>query len=223
MLVQGKFIPVIDIVENDEPVAAALKILLESAGLESQYFQNGEDYLGYLEHIPQDPREMTPGCVLLDIRLGTTSGLLVFDEMLSRFDRYAKPVIFLTGHGDMDTAIDVLTRGANDFISKPFSSDVLLMKVERATQLSLESLNQSRFHADIAEKLRSLTAKERMVLQGIVVAKSSRIIAEESGNSVRTIELHRARILEKMQVENAIELSGLLARAGWTPDTKHDT
>lgn len=205
----------IDIVEDDEPLAQALMLLFESAGLKTRHFSSGERYLKAVKASSNDPRLALPGCVLLDIRLTAMSGLLVFDQ-LNRLDRVAtKPVIFITGHGLMSTAVDVLTRGAFDFISKPFISEELLDKVQRAVRRSVQMLEQASLKREVADRVSSLTPKEHLVMRGIVAGKSNRQVSLETANSVRTIELHRARVLEKMGVSSAVELSSLLALTGF--------
>ena len=203
---------IIDIVEDDFALAEGLMLLFESCDYKSRHFSSGEVYLNDLEHQSDDPRDAIPGCVLLDIRLSNISGLMVFDRMQKLQRKFAKPVIFITGHGDMDTAIDVLTHGAFDFVNKPFVSESLLGKVERAVDKNAEELQYLILREDALDKVRSLTPKELAVMQKIAAGMSNREISEENGNSVRTIELHRAHVMRKMGVNNAVELTTLLSR-----------
>ena len=202
----------IDIVEDDLALAEGLMLLFESCDYQSRHFSSGESYLDELEKQSDDPRGAVPGCVLLDIRLSNISGLMVFDRVQKLQRKFVKPVIFITGHGDMDTAIDVLTHGAFDFVSKPFVSESLLGKVERAVDKSTEELEYLSHREDVLDRVRSLTPKELAVMAKIATGVSNREISEESGNSIRTIELHRAHVMQKMGVSNAVELTTLLAR-----------
>jgi two-component system response regulator DctR len=193
-------------------LAEGLMLLFESCDYQSRHFSSGESYLDDLEKQSNDPRGVVPGCVLLDIRLSNISGLMVFDRLQKLQQKFIKPVIFITGHGDMDTAIDVLTHGAFDFVSKPFVSESLLSKVERAVDKSTEELEYLIQREDVLDRVRSLTPKELAVMAKITTGVSNREISEESGNSIRTIELHRAHVMQKMGVSNAVELTTLLAR-----------
>lgn len=209
---QRKLSCMIDIVEDDSALAEGLMLLFESCDYQSKHFSSGESYLDDLEKQSNDPRDGMPGCVLLDIRLSSMSGLMVFDRVQKLQRKFAKPVIFITGHGDMDTAIDVLTHGAFDFVSKPFVSESLLSKVARAVDKSIEQRDYLVQREDALDRMRSLTPKELAVMVKIAAGVSNREISEESGNSIRTIELHRAHVMQKMGVSNAVELTTLLAR-----------
>lgn len=205
---------VIDIVEDDAPLAQGLTLLFESAGISCQHFETGEIYLEAINSLSDDPRKALPGCVLLDIRLPAMSGLVVFDQLIRLKPKSLKPVIFLTGHGQMSTAVEVLTRGAFDFISKPFISEELLEKVKLAVKRSIFTLEEASLRYEVAERISTLSPKETLVMRGIMAGKSNREVSLETANSVRTIELHRARVLEKMNVASAVELSSLLAKTG---------
>jgi two-component system response regulator DctR len=152
------------------------------------------------------------GCILMDLRLPTISGLVVFDQLQALDLPFVKPVIFLTGHGEMELAIDVLTRGAFDFVPKPFDSDRLVIKVEKAIEISHSHRENAILKQNVLERMQQLTVKEMQVMRAIIEGHSSREIAESSGNSIRTIELHRAHVLQKLGVHNAVELVSLVAR-----------
>jgi two-component system response regulator DctR len=202
----------IDIVEDDPSLADSLVMLLQSRGYMSRHFVNGERFLSVARGTGNHPRNTMAGCILLDLRLPTMSGLVVFDELLGLEQLYVKPVIFLTGHGDMELAVDVLTRGAFDFISKPFDSNQLLVKVEKAVEVSHTRRELAIIRQDVMDRINQLTTKEIQVMRAIMEGQSSREIAESSGNSIRTIELHRAHVLQKLGVHNAVELVSLVAR-----------
>ncbi len=204
---------VVDIVEDDLPLAEGLMLLLESNAYKARHFESGEQFLETFLNDADDPRQALPGCILLDIRLGSQSGLMVFDRIISAGKKFTKPVIFITGHGDMDIAVDVLTRGAFDFVTKPFVSEMLIRKIDSAVDKSQSILDELYARELLQDRINRLTQKEFLVMRGIATGKSNRDIAEETGNSIRTIELHRAHVLQKLGVQNAVELANLLARA----------
>ena len=203
----------IDIVEDDLPLAEGLALLLDSQAYMVRHFDSGERFLERFLADSHDPRQAQPGCILLDIRLSKQSGLMVFDKIIGAGRKYMKPVIFMTGHGDMDIAVDVLTRGAFDFVTKPFVSETLISKIDSAVDKSQALLENLCARELLQDRIDRLTQKEVLVMQGIAAGKSNREIAEETGNSIRTIELHRSHVLQKLGVQNAVELASVLARA----------
>lgn len=209
----------VTIVDDDMALAAGLSMLMDSAGIANRHFRSAEALLAALRIEGPEPRSWQPACVLLDIRMEGASGLQAFDQMVKEGRHVALPVIFMTGHGDLGTAVDVLTRGAFDFVSKPFVSEVLLQKIRNALDRSRAEVRRMTLRSAIQERLAHLTPKERIVLAGIIAGKANREIAGETGNSVRTVELHRAVMFEKMQVGSAVELTALLTRAGLAEDT----
>jgi two-component system response regulator DctR len=204
---------VVDIVEDDLPLAEGLMLLLESNTYKARHFESGEQFLETFLTDADDPHQALPGCILLDIRLGSQSGLMVFDKITSAGKKFTKPVIFITGHGDMEIAVDVLTRGAFDFVTKPFVSEMLISKIDSAVDKSQVTLEALCARELLQDRINRLTQKELLVMQGIAAGKSNRDVAEETGNSIRTIELHRAHVLQKLGVQNVVELANLLARA----------
>jgi two-component system response regulator DctR len=145
-------------------------------------------------------------CVLLDVRMPGMNGIAVFDQLVARGLLPRLPVIFLTGHGDVPMAVDSLKRGAFDFFEKPFNDNDLMDRVEEAlaaSRLAGES-------AAVRARLGTLSAREREVLDLILAGKMNKVVADELGISMRTVEVHRAHIFDKMQVKTAVELAGLL-------------
>jgi two-component system, LuxR family, response regulator DctR len=120
------------------------------------------------------------------------------------------PVIFLTGHGDVPTAVAAVKRGAFDFVEKPFSNNALVDRIELALQASAQALQQRRDQDALARALAELTEREQEVMQRVVGGRPNKLIADELDISVRTVEVHRARVFEKMRVKSAVELSNLL-------------
>ncbi|MDE2398083.1 MAG: response regulator transcription factor, partial [Burkholderiales bacterium] len=151
------------------------------------------------------------GCILLDVRMEPISGLQVHDELVAR--GVALPVIFLSGHGDIRMAVEALHKGALDFVEKPFSDSALVDRIERA--LAREAAGEAARAGRDAEaaRLASLSEREREVAQRVAAGKLNKVIADELCVSVRTIEVHRARVFAKLELRSAAELATLLARS----------
>jgi two-component system response regulator DctR len=210
--------PWIWIVEDDVDLAESMELLFKSASLPSCiHLPSGQACLDLVE--VERMRALQPGCILLDIRLGDLSGTEVFAKLQSL--QCPWPVIFMTGHGDLQMAVDLLRQGAFDYVTKPCEPMVLVEKVTQALALShdrVQLINEQRQHL---ERLSSLTKHEQLVLQFILSHKTNREIAEEMNNSTRTIETHRANILKKMETSSALELAQFherfLLRGGQVP------
>ncbi len=145
-------------------------------------------------------------CVLLDVRMPDLNGVAVFDQLSARGLTARLPVIFLTGHGDVPMAVDTLKRGAFDFFEKPFNDNQLMDRVEEA----LAGSRQAGAGAAVLARLATLSAREREVLDLILAGKLNKVIADELGISMRTVEVHRSHVFDKMHVKTAVELAGLL-------------
>jgi FixJ family two-component response regulator len=183
------------IVDDDNAVRNALKLLFRTAALEVETFPSADAFL-------QDADLSQRCCVLLDIRMPGMTGTALHEELLRRNIRM--PVIFITGHGDIPMAVDAMRKGAFDFIEKPFDDERLLSQVLAALE---------RFDAGEPEKPEPaaslediLSSRQREVLQRVLDGKPSRQIAEELAISVKTVEFHRARIMQKLGVRTAAEL-----------------
>ena len=195
------------IVEDDENLREAITITLRVREIAYREFKSAQDVSAFLN----GARESRPTCMLLDIRLGTgPSGLSVFDEVSDLGLTNKIPVIFMTGHGDLETAIDVMRLGAFDFVTKPFSTPDLLKKIESALRKSQEVCAREQEKQKVLALTEQLTEKETEVMHLMISGKTNREIAEVCGNSTRTVELHRARIFDKLQVSNAVELVRVL-------------
>jgi two-component system response regulator DctR len=190
------------IVDDEDVIRDSLAWLAQSRGVAARDYGGGETFLATLPSTP-DPKG---DCVLLDVRMPGMNGIAVFDQLVARGLLPRLPVIFLTGHGDVPMAVDSLKRGAFDFFEKPFNDNDLMDRVEQA-------LAASRLAADAAAvraRLATLSTREREVLDLILAGKMNKIVADELGISMRTVEVHRAHIFDKMQVKTAVELAGLL-------------
>ncbi|PWF55713.1 response regulator transcription factor [Massilia glaciei] len=190
------------IVDDEEVIRDSLAWLAQSRAIDARSYASAQQFLDAAGS-QFDPRG---DCVLLDVRMPVINGVAVFDQLGARGLVARMPVIFLTGHGDVPIAVDTLKRGAFDFFEKPFNDNLLMDRVEQA-------LAQSRgagAAALVQARLASLSAREREVLDLILAGKMNKVVADKLGISMRTVEVHRAHILDKMQVKTAVELAGLL-------------
>ena len=159
---------------------------------------------------PKTPVPTQAGCILLDVRMPGQSGLALFETLIGNGLAHTWPVIFLTGHADVPTAVDSVKRGAFDFCEKPFSDNALVDRVEQALSLSQERLAVRQQSAGLVSRLDELTERERDVMRLVVAGLPNKLIADQLDISVRTVEVHRSRVFEKMDVKSAVELANLL-------------
>ncbi|WKB50977.1 response regulator transcription factor [Eleftheria terrae] len=211
-------IPTVYLVDDEDVLRDALAWLLRSRRLLSEGYASAEAFEAMLEqrstHGAFQPRD--PCCLLLDVRMPGMSGLALFDRLIERGLTETMPVIFLTGHADVPTAVAAVKRGAFDFVEKPFSDNALVDRIEQALQLSAQVLGRRREAQAIHKKLADLTERERDVMRLVIDGRPNKLIADELDISVRTVEVHRARVFEKMEVKSAVELANLLRGAGWS-------
>jgi two-component system response regulator DctR len=206
--------PVVYLVEDDLDLAQAMQLLFKTEGLRLVHFNNGKSFLNDAKD-PGSAINMAPAaCVLLDIRLGSMSGLEVFEGLQNLDSLFIHPVIFLTGHADLQIAIDVMRKGAADFVTKPFDSLFLLQKVKLGLDKSAQLVEEREFRNEFLALLNDLSDREMTVLRHVVAGLHNKEIAELLGNSSRTVEIHRANMFEKMGVKSAIELARLMERHG---------
>lgn len=192
------------IVEDDPVLARSLIALLNSAGMEKiQHFSSCTDFLDAYPALLEVLHE--PGCLLLDIRMPNMTGTELFHQLQAK--DWAWPIIFMTGHGDLSMAIELMKAGAFDYLTKPFDPMALIAKIQAAAQLSTARILVQDFKEQHLNKLRSLTPHESQVFLKILNNQTNRDIAEEMQNSMRTIENHRANILKKMAASTALELA----------------
>lgn len=203
---------IIHVVEDDEALANALVMLIETEGLHAIHHESGEAFMRQMSQGTTNAADMRPGCVLLDIRMRGLTGLEVFDQLHKQYPKHVEPVIFLTGHGDLHMAVDVLKRGAFDFVTKPFISENLLEQLRRGLHESSKRISERLFQQETQHLLESLTERERLVMTHVIEGLHNKDIAEILGNSVRTIEIHRANVFDKMRVKSAVELARVMER-----------
>jgi len=188
---------IVHVVDDDEALRDSLAWMLEANGHAVSVHESGEAFLA----------ACTPGmtgCVLLDVRMPGMSGLEVFEELGRR--RCGLPVVFITGHGDVPMAVSALKQGAVDFVEKPFGEREMLRVVEQCLRLERETRDRRLQEADTARRLGQLTQREREVLELIIVGKLNKQIADVLGISIKTVEVHRARVMEKMGAHSLAEL-----------------
>ncbi len=196
------------LIDDDAGVRDALAWLLRSRRLISEPFDSAESFAAFIDQPGFEIRE--PACALLDVRMGALSGLALFERLIEQGMLRTLPVIFLTGHADVPTAVDAVKRGAFDFFEKPFSDNTLVDRVEAALDQSSAALAARDHEREVRMRWDSLTEREREILQRIVAGLANKQIADELSISVRTVEVHRARVFDKMRVKSAVELANLL-------------
>ena len=196
------------IVDDDKGVRDALAWLLRTRRLLSEGFDSADAFLAEIDRWSDDPR--TPCCLLLDVRMPGTSGLALFEQLLTRPWQACLPVIFLSGHADVPTAVDAVKRGAFDFCEKPFSDNALVDRVEQALERSAQIQSSRRAQRSVQERLDGLTERERDVMHLVIEGLPNKLVADRLNISVRTVEVHRARVFDKMGVKSAVELANEL-------------
>jgi two-component system response regulator DctR len=191
----------VHIVDDDDAVRDALAYLCMAAGLAVKTYASGEEFLagGGAEAI---------GTAVFDIRLGGISGLDLFRQIKTIGSQM--PVIFLTGHGDVPLAVDAIKSGAYDFLEKPFDNEALLRLIEAALLAARLARNSQ---ASLSARLGALSERERQILPLLMAGKANKVIAAELDIAVRTVEVHRARVLAKMGARNVVELATMLPKA----------
>ncbi len=190
--------PVAHLIDDDDAIRDALAWLLRSRGVESLAWNSAESFLA-------DYRPDMVGCLVLDIRMRAMTGMELFDRL--RELGCAMPVIFLTGHGEVPLAVQAVKKGAFDFLEKPYDDNQLADRIIEAmnSDASRRSAGQS-----LNARLASLTAREKEVMDRILAGKLNKVIADELNIAMRTVEVHRAHIFEKMAVKSAVELARTL-------------
>jgi two-component system response regulator DctR len=189
------------LVDDDEAIRDALSWLLKSRGIPCASYNSAEAFLAAWS------KDMS-GCIVLDMRMSGQSGLDCFDQLVAR--ESTLPVIFLTGHGDVPLAVATLKKGAFDFFEKPFNDNDLASRVEEAIALDARQRAASATVDSVNARISTLTTRERQIMDLVLAGKFNKVIADELNISMRTVEVHRANLFDKMQVKTAVELANLL-------------
>ena len=188
---------IIHVVDDDEALRDSMTWMLEGNNYKVATYESGEAFLRVIN-------PAMAGCVVLDVRMPGMSGLELFEELGRR--RCTLPVVFITGHGDVPMAVAALKKGAVDFIEKPFSEADMLRLIEQCLTLERGNRDKRLQEADTVRRLEHLTQREREVLDLIIIGKLNKQIADVLGISIKTVEVHRARVMEKMGVNSLAEL-----------------
>lgn len=187
----------VHIVDDDNAVRQALVLLMESVSIPVKSYSSAEEFL-------EKYKTSEPGCLLLDVRMPGMNGLQLLELMKEK--RINIPVIFITGHGDVVMAVKAMKLGASDFIEKPFDNDSLIRSVRNCLKECVTLNCTQELEREMESKLSSLTNREREVMECLVEGKQNKVIAHELGISPRTVELHRAKVMEKLQVHSLSEI-----------------
>jgi RNA polymerase sigma factor (sigma-70 family) len=189
--------PTVFVVDDDPAMRNSLRWLIESVGLAVAAYATAEEFLERY-----DPRR--PGCLVLDVRMPGMSGLDLQDDLAQR--RITIPTIVITGHAEVAMAVRAVKAGAIDFIPKPFSDQLLLDRIRQALDQDRRDREARELESDVARRVSHLTQREREVMDLIVAGKANKEVAAELGLSPKTVEVHRAHVMEKMQVASLADL-----------------
>lgn len=195
--------PRVFVVDDDEAVRDSLKVLLDSVNLPAEVFSSPQDFLDYFTP------EMA-GCLVLDIRMPGMSGL----ELQQRLNELHSilPIIFITGHGDVPMAVGAMQQGAVDFVQKPFRDQELLDRINSALEKNAADFSALQEIAEIRARSETLTKREDEVMRAVCAGHANKVIAMDLGVSQRTVEIHRARAMEKMAARSVAHLVRMMAK-----------
>ena len=185
------------IVDDDPSVRHSLTWLIESVGQRVKTYESPSAFL-------HEYREGGPGCLILDVRMPEISGLDLQEQLMNT--GFTLPIIIITGHADVPMAIRALKAGAFDFIEKPFNDQLLIERIQQAIEHCHNLTKKNQRQQKAMERLSKLTSREKQVLDGVVAGKSNKVIAKELDISVKTIEVHRANLMAKMEASSLSEL-----------------
>lgn len=187
----------VHVVDDDIAIRDSMQLLMKSAGFDSRIYSSAPEFLG--RYVPSRPE-----CLILDVRMPGMSGLEL-QEVLTK-QGIQLPVILMTGHGDIAMAVKAMKAGAVDFVVKPFDDDDLVERIEECLNASASALKIETIHSSIKAKLAHLTPREREVMKLLGSGKSNKMIATDLGISFRTVEVHRARVMEKLQADSLADI-----------------
>lgn len=192
------------VIDDDQAMRNSLKWLIESVGMKVETYGSADEFI----------RNYYPGragCLLLDVRMPGMSGLELQEHFVDH--QISIPIIIITGHGDVPMAVRAMKSGAIDFIEKPFNDELLLESIRNALDLDVERRMQQSERAEIATRLAQLTPREHEVMEMVTNGKANKEIASALGVSAKTVEAHRARVMEKMEAESLADLVKMVMAA----------
>lgn len=196
--------PRVFIVDDDQGVRESVRILMRSIGVESETFPSADDFLE-----GHDPDK--PGCIVLDVRMPGMNGLELQERLTSQGSTL--PIIFITAHGDVPMAVEAVKAGAMDFVQKPFRDQELIDKIQEAFAQNALIRRELQDRSIIADRIASLTPREHEVMEMVVEGHANKVIAIDLGLSQRTVEIHRARVMSKMEADSVSQLVQMVMRA----------
>ncbi|ABG40614.1 two component transcriptional regulator, LuxR family [Paraglaciecola sp. T6c] len=196
---------IVHIIDDDEAVLDSLSMLLDSVGVHNAIYANAQ---AFLNSFSSDDISMLSGCIVLDIRMPGMSGM----ECQQRLEalKCPLPIIFITGHGDVPMAVEAMKKGAIEFIQKPFREQVLLDCIQHALQVNRDNQQRTLHALEVEKRCQSLTERETEVMHRVIAGQANKVIASELNLSQRTVEIHRANVMDKMQVRSLAELVTLV-------------
>lgn len=203
--------PTVYVVDDDEAIRTLWRWLMESNGIAVQTFASAAEFIA--EYRPRGP-----ACLVLDVRLPGMSGPELQEHLKQRDVEI--PIVFVSGHGDVPTAVHAIKSGAVDFIQKPFGYREMLTIIQKALQRDAESRSGRVRRTQVAARMGTLTERERAVLQRVIEGKANKVIADELAISVKTVEFHRSKVMEKMQAGSVAELVQLTLNTAAGIDSK---
>jgi two-component system response regulator FixJ len=198
----------VHVVDDDRDVRCSISFMLNAAEMQSRPFASGSDFLDSVD-------ELQPGCVLLDVRMPEVDGFQVMAQMAELGLEW--PIVVMTGHGEVSVAVRAMKLGAVDFIEKPFDEDVLMGSLGRAFVLLKDRGEKAERRRLAQERIALLTAREHEVLQGLMAGLPNKMLARRLDISLRTVEMHRANLMDRMQVGSLAETLTLAVQAGVEP------
>jgi len=205
--------PVVYVVDDDPAICQALGLLIETVSLDVETFESAN---AFLERYSPG----RPACLVLDVRLPGLGGLDLQAKLADRRD--SLPILLITGHADVAMAVRAMKMGAVDFIQKPFNDQVILDKIQKSIDMHRLHMKQDALSLDINSRMEQLSPREADVMDRVVVGKSNRAIAAELGLSPKTIEVHRARVMEKMKAKSLPELVRLHLTVKGRPERRRE-
>ncbi len=195
----------VHIVDDDDAVRKSLQLLFRTVGIDAVAHVSGDAFLDQFD-------DSVEGCILLDIRMPGMSGLEVQKQLQERGSTL--PIIFITGHGDVPMAVEAMQLGAFDFLQKPFRDQDLMDRVSRALSDNQEQREKTEFQQEVTQRYETLTPREKEVMACVVKGQANKVIAMDRDVSQRTVEIHRARVMEKMQARSLADLVRMSIQIG---------